>query len=76
MVREKQKITQAIQVCLKVTEENKEREISGLTEAMEKFGLKQGLILTYDQEDSVQLQDKKITIMPSWKWLLKANRHN
>ncbi|MEW6295105.1 MAG: ATP-binding protein [Candidatus Diapherotrites archaeon] len=73
LVKEKEKITKAIQVCFKVDEDNKEREINGIMEAMEKFKLKEGLILAYDQEDELRIENKKITVKPAWKWLLKDN---
>ena len=66
LLRQGVKIVQAIQVCYDFNDKNKEREIGGLLEAMDKFKLKEGLILTYDQEDEL-----KIKILPVWKWLLE-----
>ena len=77
VVREGIKITQAIQVCYDFNKETKEREISGLSEAMTQFKLKEGLILTYDQEDEIKIKGKKvkkIIIKPGWKWLLGQGR--
>ncbi len=71
VIREKRAITEAIQVCLEMHEDNKEREISGLVEALEMFGLKQGLILTYDQEDEIKADGKRIILKPVWKWLME-----
>ncbi len=70
VIREGIKIVEAIQVCYDFNEENREREINGLLEALRKFKLKEGLILTYDQEDEMKLENKKINIIPVWKWLL------
>ena len=64
-------IKEAIQVCYDLTRENREREVEGLVETMKKFKLKEGLILTYDQEDEFKIEEKKITIKPAWKWLLE-----
>ncbi|MFW6282692.1 MAG: ATP-binding protein, partial [Minisyncoccales bacterium] len=47
IIKEKNKIKTAIQVCYELNEENPERETNGLLEALEKFGLKKGLILTF-----------------------------
>lgn len=69
VVKEKEKTVQAIQVCYELNEDNKEREIDGLVEALTKFKLKQGLILTYDQEDVIETQNKKIIVKPVWEWL-------
>jgi len=63
------KVREAIQVCYNL-EDNKEREINGLIEAMKNFSLKKGLILTYDQDGSFMKDNKEIIIKPVWKWLL------
>ncbi len=68
LVKEKNKITQAIQVCYELTDDNKGREVAGLAEALEKFGLTEGLILTHNQEDVLKIENKTIAIKPVWKW--------
>jgi predicted AAA+ superfamily ATPase len=72
ILREGIKITQAIQVTKEIEKQGsqKEREITGLMEAMASYKLKTGLILTFDQEDEILIKDKKILIRPLWKWLL------
>jgi predicted AAA+ superfamily ATPase len=67
------KIKQAIQVCYELNEENSQRELAGLTEAMGKFKLKEGLLLTNGQEKEIRLDRKKITVKPVWKWLLEGS---
>ena len=64
-------IKEAIQVCYELTRENKERETEGLIETMTKFKLKTGLILTYDQDEEIELKKFKIIIKSVWKWLLE-----
>lgn len=71
VTREGKKITSAIQVTWKLTKENKERELSGLVEAMQKFGLKKGLIITSGQEETIKQREKTIQVKPAWKWLLE-----
>lgn len=71
VIKESIKISEAIQVCYELNEENKNRELSGLKEAMEKFKLKEGLLLTNSQEEEIKLDRKKIIIKPVWKWLLE-----
>jgi predicted AAA+ superfamily ATPase len=70
VIKEGTKITQAMQVCYNLTEQNKERELNGLFEALDKFKLKQGLILTYNQDDEFKIEDKIIKVIPVWRWLL------
>jgi len=73
VIREGNKITEAIQVCYNLTKDNKDREIKGVIEAMDKFKLKEGSIFTYDQEEEIKIKNKKISVKPVWKWLLKEN---
>jgi len=70
VIKEGNKITQLIQVCYELNESDREREINGLVEAMEEFNLTEGLLLTFDKEQEIKLKDKKINLMPAWKWLL------
>ena len=65
------KIAEAIQVCSELNEENKKREIQGLLEALEKFNLKEGLIITRDLEETRKIKNKKVKFIPLWKWLLQ-----
>ncbi len=71
LIRQGIKIKESIQVCYDLNEKDKEREINGLVEAMDKFKLKEGLILTYDQEEEFKRNNKKIIVKPVWKWLLE-----
>lgn len=70
VVKEGQKVTQAIQVSYKL-KENKERETKGLLEAMRALKLKEGVIITEDKEGEETIEGKKIVYRPLWKWLLE-----
>lgn len=69
LVKEGAKIKQALQVCYELNEDNKNREINGLIEAIEKFNLREGLIITFDQDDEFEVKGRKIIAKPVWKWL-------
>ena len=71
LVKAGTKIIQAIQVCSDITSWNENREIEGLYEAMEQYNLKDGLLLSTDQEEIRSIKNKTIHIMPTWKWILK-----
>ena len=71
LIREGIKIVNAFQVCYEINPDSKDREINGIIEALKKFNLKEGIILTYNQEDNFEIDNKKIKLMPVWKWLLK-----
>ncbi len=70
VVKERNKIKEAIQVCYDLNDENKEREFNGLIGALNKFNLDEGLILTYNQDNELNVNGKKIKVLPVWKWIL------
>ncbi|MFA4980805.1 MAG: hypothetical protein WC589_25065, partial [Sphingobacterium sp.] len=61
----------AIQVAYNLTEENKGRELEGLTEAMDAYELEDSLIITFDEERTIKLNGRTIKVVPLWKWLLQ-----
>ena len=65
VVLEKNTVTKAIQVCLKITSENFEREYAGLKEAMLAFNLTYGQIITLDQSDKFEENGMTIEIVPA-----------
>ena len=65
IVTDNKKPVQAIQVCYKLTKDNMQREIEGVSEAMDEFKLGKGLIVTRDQTDKFG----NVDVMPAWKWL-------
>ncbi len=69
IVKENSKIVNAIQCCFEITKNNKKREVDGLISAMDKFNLNKGLIITSSQEEELIVKNKKIKIIPAWKWL-------
>jgi predicted AAA+ superfamily ATPase len=70
IVKERNQVIKAVQVCYDLTERNMKREVDGLIEALDKFKLKEGLILTYNQDDHFEKDGKTIKVLPVWKWLL------
>jgi|SRR3989344_6064774 len=71
LIRKGNAIVEIIQVCYELNDENEKREIDGVIEAMKIFKLKEGLILTYDQEDTLEIEKRKIIVKPAWKWMLE-----
>ena len=59
-----------MQVCYQLDDDNIEREMNGITEATELHHLKEGLVLTMDQEEERNVNGIEITVFPVWKWLL------
>ena len=71
VVREGSSIVRAIQVCYDLDDNNRDREFKGMIEAMETFNLQEGLLLTSNQDDEVDVSGKKIVIKPVWKWSIE-----
>ena len=71
VIRESYHINEAIQVCAVFeSNETKEREISGLLEALESYSLEKGTIITLDTEEQLTIGDKQVIVTPVWKWLM------
>ena len=71
IIKDEARISRAIQVCYDFNKKNKDKEIKGLLEALEKFKLKEGIIITNDQEEEFKEKGKNIKVIPIWKWLLE-----
>ncbi|MDR2621136.1 MAG: ATP-binding protein [Dysgonamonadaceae bacterium] len=68
---ENKTVTAAIQVTYAMpTEKTRKREIDGLLDAMNAYNLQSGLIITDDTEEETIVENRKIAIVPVWKWLL------
>lgn len=83
VIKEGLEIVKAIQVCKSLDDlETKKREIEGLLDACKTYNLKEGLILTEDEEgeeirelrlENGEVSKIKIKILLIWKWLLVEN---
>ncbi len=71
IVQKEGRIEQLIQSCYNPTDaDTRKREIRALSDAMEEFNLKEGYLITLDYEDSETIENRQITYIPLWKWLL------
>lgn len=71
IIKEELDIVEAIQVTDNMyEEETKKREINGLVDALKTYNLESGVILTEEEEEELEYQGFKISIIPLWKWLL------
>lgn len=57
----------AIQVCHQLTDENFNREMDGLTEAMKRLGLSEGIIVTLDEKDEFTTEAGMVKVVRAWK---------
>lgn len=75
IIRENANVTQAIQVCKTLADpKTKKREIEGLIEAMKRFSLQTGLIITESETLAEEVEKNgrvfSISIVPIWHWLI------
>lgn len=69
IVLEKGEISQAIQVCFHLNPDNRERELTGLVDALRKYQLTEGILVTLSQEDYFEVEGYSIRVVPSFKYL-------
>ena len=62
----------AVQVCWELSHDNEDREINGALRAMERFGLKEAVLVTRDQSDLIREGGRMIRVVPAWKWLCES----
>lgn len=65
LVKQNEYIVLAVQSCREVNADNMDRELTGIRTAVRKFGAKEAVIVTWDQEDTLD----GIPLIPAWKWL-------
>jgi hypothetical protein len=56
------------QVCWQLDQNNMDRELAGLLEAMNYFGIKNASLITHDQSDTFIIDEKNITAQPFHQW--------
>ena len=69
ITRDSRKELNAYQVCFELNEDNRDREVNGLIEALNYLKQKVGFILTLDQHDELELNSKKIIVKPVFTWM-------
>jgi len=60
----------AIQVCYELHEGNREREFKGLTDVSKKFKISKKVLVTYNQEESVE----GVEVLPFWKYFWNVEK--
>ena len=61
---------EAVQVAYDLSDDNRNREFSGLLAALSRFNLRQGTIVTAGQKDSANLDGCEINIVPATEFLV------
>jgi hypothetical protein len=73
VVFENRKCSKLIQVCEELNGDNLKREMDGLQEAMTFFGIKEGYILTLDQQDEFRQNDNIMYVMPIYQFVTSGS---
>ncbi|MEM2585080.1 MAG: DUF4143 domain-containing protein, partial [Thermoproteota archaeon] len=74
VIKEGLKIKQLIQVTYASgRDEVEKREIKGLMKASKELKCKDLLIITWDYEDEIEIENRKIICKPLWKWLVEVD---
>ncbi len=74
LVKEGVEIVEAIQVTYDLNILNKDREFNGLKEAMNRYNIKNGIIIINDSTD-IEIEDNNIRVIPAYKWLCSASQN-
>lgn len=69
VVLENGQVVEAIQVTDKLTNQDKDREIGGLKEALETYHIENGKIIVYDRDNSLT-EGIDVPVVSAWQWLL------
>lgn len=72
IVSNNNKVEMAVQVCYDLNSDNFRREVNGLTEALNELELTIGYIFTFDQQDELVNDGKKISVIPAWQWMTRT----
>ncbi len=61
-----------IQSCYELTDENREREVLGLTDACKRLQRDEGMIITANDEENMEVEGIKIKTLPFYKWAIRS----
>jgi uncharacterized protein len=61
------------QVCWQLDQNNTDRELQGLLEAMEFFKINNATVITHNQSDLFTFDEKTITVLPFHRWALQGS---
>jgi uncharacterized protein len=60
-----------LNVCYDMeSQSTREREVNGLVAAMKRLSLKESLIVTAENKETIATEAGRITVIPLWEWLL------
>ena len=73
VVTDKGNVLAAIQVTVDLSDnKTREREIKGLVQSCQAFGLHEGVVLTLDQTEELEQERVQVRILPAWQYFYSA----
>ncbi len=75
VLRDGNGIRSLIQVTNEITPENYQREISSLLKESQELACRDLKIITWDEETDLDVKNKKIKVIPLWRWFVAENLH-
>ncbi len=64
-----------VQVCYEMKmAKTRKREVDALQSAMKEIGIKESLLITYDDDEKIETDGLEITIIPAWKYFTLNNQ--
>lgn len=70
IVRNRHAVQEAVQACMQLTDESRDRELDGLITALDSLGLESGTIVTETQRDTLEMAGHHIDVVPFAEWAL------
>ena len=75
LLKELDTVTGLVQVAWRLSDSStKEREVRALVDAMKELNLTESTIVTYDETDTIDIDDLRINVIPAWRYFLGCNR--
>ena len=72
LIKDGTKIKDLIQVSWDIEDQRtRDRELKALKQAMKELNIKQASLITMQDEEVVEFDNKKINIVPVWYWMLE-----
>jgi len=71
LVEHRDNTFEVVQVAWQLTPDNEAREIAGAVHVMERFGIKESILVTADQSDLINQNGKLIRVMPAYEYLMR-----
>ncbi|MCU0652984.1 MAG: ATP-binding protein [Candidatus Pacebacteria bacterium] len=72
LVKTKNELILAAQATVFMDKSNRQREVGGLLEAMNEYGIEKGLILVEEGGETIKEGGKTIEVKPVWRWCLEG----